>query len=68
VQIGPDDMMYISVGSACNDCAEPNPENATILRATLDGKPRSVLASGLRDSGEWTMAWTVWATPIRRKN
>jgi len=53
VQIGPDDMMYISVGSTCNECAEPNPENATILRATLDGKTRSIFASGLRDTVCW---------------
>lgn len=53
VQIGPDGMMYISVGSTCNECAEPNPENATILRATLDGKQRSIWASGLRDTIGW---------------
>jgi len=53
VQIGPDDMMYISVGSTCNECAKPNPENATILRATLDGKTRSIFASGLRDTVGW---------------
>ena len=53
VQIGPDDMMYISVGSTCNECAEPNPENATILRASLDGKSRSIFASGLRDTVGW---------------
>jgi Raf kinase inhibitor-like YbhB/YbcL family protein len=53
VQIGPDDMMYISIGSTCNECAEPNPENATILRASLDGKSRSIFASGLRDTVGW---------------
>ena len=53
VQIGPDDMMYISIGSTCNECAEPNPENATILRASLDGKSRSIFASGLRDTVAW---------------
>ena len=53
VQIGPDDMMYVSIGSTCNECAEPNPENATILRASLDGKSRSIFASGLRDTVGW---------------
>ena len=53
VQIGPDDMMYISIGSTCNECTEPNPENATILRASLDGKSRSIFASGLRDTIAW---------------
>jgi Raf kinase inhibitor-like YbhB/YbcL family protein len=55
VQIGPDGMMYISVGSTCNECAEPNPEAATILRGSLDGKSRAVFASGLRDTIGW--AW-----------
>jgi Raf kinase inhibitor-like YbhB/YbcL family protein len=53
VQIGPDAMMYISVGSTCNECNEPNPENATILRGTLDGKQRAIWASGLRDTIGW---------------
>jgi Raf kinase inhibitor-like YbhB/YbcL family protein len=53
VQIGPDEMMYISVGSTCNECLEPNPENATILRGPLDGKSRSIFASGLRDTIGW---------------
>jgi glucose/arabinose dehydrogenase len=53
IQIGPDDMMYISIGSTCNECTEPNPENATILRASLDGKSRSIFASGLRDTVGW---------------
>ncbi|MFL6546582.1 MAG: YbhB/YbcL family Raf kinase inhibitor-like protein, partial [Candidatus Udaeobacter sp.] len=41
------------VGSTCNECAEPNGENATILRSSLDGKQRSVFASGLRDTIGW---------------
>ncbi|RZK17995.1 MAG: YbhB/YbcL family Raf kinase inhibitor-like protein, partial [Flavobacterium sp.] len=53
VQIGPDNMMYIGIGSTCNECTEPNQENATILRGTLDGKSRAVFASGLRDPIGW---------------
>jgi len=48
--VGPDRMLYISAGSTCNACAEPNPENATILRATLDGAQRTIFASGLRNT------------------
>jgi glucose/arabinose dehydrogenase len=47
---GPDGMLYISAGSTCNDCNENNPENATLLRATPDGKQRSIFASGLRNT------------------
>lgn len=47
---GPDGMLYISVGSTCNACNESNPENATLLRASPDGKRRSIFASGLRNT------------------
>ncbi|BAT58571.1 putative kinase inhibitor [Variibacter gotjawalensis] len=47
---GPDGMLYISAGSTCNACNESNPENATMLRASPDGKMRSIFASGLRNT------------------
>lgn len=50
IAVGPDEMLYISVGSTCDACAESNPENATILRASLDGKSRTIFASGLRNT------------------
>lgn len=50
LRVGPDGMLYISVGSTCNECAESNPENATLLRAQLDGTSRSIFASGLRNT------------------
>ncbi len=53
VQVGPDDMLYIGVASATNDAVEPNPESATLLRASLDGKSRAIFASGLRDLIGW---------------
>lgn len=49
IAFGPDGMLYISVGSTCNACNESNPENATLLRASPDGKQRSIFASGLRN-------------------
>ena len=48
--VGPDDMLYISVGSSCNACNETNPEHATMLRASLDGRTRTIFASGLRNT------------------
>lgn len=48
--IGPDGKLYVSVGSTCNACAEPNPENGTILRAEPDGSGRAVFAKGLRNT------------------
>ena len=48
--VGPDKMLYITVGSTCNVCRESNPELATILRCDLDGTDRVVFATGLRNT------------------
>jgi len=48
--VGPDGMLYISVGSTCNACAETNPESATMLRAAPDGSSRTIFATGLRNT------------------
>jgi glucose/arabinose dehydrogenase len=50
IVVGPDGMLYLSVGSTCNACDESNPENATILRVKPDGTSRTVFASGLRNT------------------
>jgi glucose/arabinose dehydrogenase len=43
IKIGPDNHLYINVGSECNVCVENDPLRATILRYTLDGKPAGSL-------------------------
>jgi glucose/arabinose dehydrogenase len=48
--IGPDNMLYVSVGSTCNGCRETNDESATLLRMDLEGRNRTVFASGLRNT------------------
>ena len=50
IAFGPDGMLYVSVGSTCNACNEPNPENATLLRMSPDGTSRTIFASGLRNT------------------
>jgi Raf kinase inhibitor-like YbhB/YbcL family protein len=50
IAFGPDDMLYISVGSTCNACNESNQENAALLRASPDGKSRTIFAKGLRNT------------------
>lgn len=47
---GPDGKLYLSVGSTCNACTEPNKESATMLVAEPDGSRRQVFASGLRNT------------------
>jgi glucose/arabinose dehydrogenase len=60
--VGPDNMLYITVGSTCNACDETNPEHATIVRATLDGKTRTIFASGLRNTVGfgWHKSGRMW--------
>lgn len=48
--IGPDGLLYISVGSTCDACVESNPENATLLQVAQDGSSRTIFASGLRNT------------------
>lgn len=48
--VGPDSMLYISVGSNCDACEQLDPELAAMLRANLSGLERDVFASGLRNT------------------
>ncbi|MBK6266558.1 PQQ-dependent sugar dehydrogenase [Marivirga sp. S37H4] len=48
--IGPDDKLYISVGSTCNACDETSDKNATILRANKDGSKLEIFTKGLRNT------------------
>ena len=50
IAFGPDGLLYISVGSTCNDCEENNPENATLIRMKVDGTGREIVASGMRNT------------------
>jgi glucose/arabinose dehydrogenase len=53
VAVGPDNLLYISVGSDCDACAEADPEHATLLRSSLAGQAkasRTIFARGLRNT------------------
>ncbi|WP_276485585.1 PQQ-dependent sugar dehydrogenase [Paraflavitalea pollutisoli] len=50
IAFGPDNKLYVTVGSDCNDCKETNPEHATILQMNADGTERVVYARGLRNT------------------
>ncbi len=45
---GPDGYLYASFGATNNDAPGQNPEEATVLRISPDGKSREVYARGLR--------------------
>jgi glucose/arabinose dehydrogenase len=50
IEFGPDGALYLSVGSTCNACPEPNPEHATLLRVDTNGWEREIVARGLRNT------------------
>ncbi|HEV2098393.1 MAG TPA: PQQ-dependent sugar dehydrogenase [Stellaceae bacterium] len=45
--IGPDNRLYVNVGSPCNICMPP-PENAQLRSIALDGSDAKVVARGIR--------------------
>ena len=49
IAFGPDDMLYMSVGSPCNVCTAP-PLVSTIVRMKPDGSNLEVFAAGVRNS------------------
>jgi Raf kinase inhibitor-like YbhB/YbcL family protein len=50
LRFSPEGQLFVSVGSTCNACDEPNPENATLERVNLDNGRREIFASGLRNT------------------
>ena len=50
IAFGPDGKFYITVGSTCNECKEPNPDHAAIHRTNADGSGRMIYAKGLRNT------------------
>jgi glucose/arabinose dehydrogenase len=66
---GPDDRLYVSIGSTCNACQEKNPEHASILSMKKDGSDRRIYADGLRNSVFLTFEGKqLWATDMGRDN
>jgi glucose/arabinose dehydrogenase len=49
IAFGPDDLLYMSVGSTCNVC-QSAPQVATIVRMKPDGSNLEVYAEGVRNS------------------
>ncbi len=51
IRVGPDEKIYVTVGSSCNVCLEDEPERrAAMLRFDLDGSNETTFASGLRNT------------------
>jgi len=50
MMIGPDNKLYISVGSPCNLCESPNDQFGHVLRVNPDGSGREIFARGIRNT------------------
>ncbi|MEO6891349.1 MAG: PQQ-dependent sugar dehydrogenase, partial [Ktedonobacteraceae bacterium] len=71
VLIGPDNHIYVSIGSDCNVCRETNPYRATIWVFNMDGTHGRMYAKGLRNAvGLATNPWTgrIWIDVNGRDN
>ena len=71
VAFGPDEMLYLAVGSSCNICLEEEPIRATVSRANPDGSDLKIIATGLRNAvGRAFQPGTdlLWATVNERDN
>ena len=71
IGFGPDDKLYLSVGSSCNVCLEADERRAAITQYNPDGSGGRVYARGLRNAVGFI--WRpgtdeFWATNMGRDN
>lgn len=50
VTVGPNNKIYVSVGSSCNACEEKEAVRATVLEMDADGRNQKIFARGLRNA------------------
>ena len=48
--VSPDGTLFVSIGSTCNACVEPQDDHAALHRITGDGTDRELFAEGLRNT------------------
>jgi len=49
IAFGPDDKLYVAIGSSCDVCEERDPRRAAIVRYNADGSGEERFARGLRN-------------------
>ncbi len=67
--IGPDNRLYVSIGSSCNVCHEENSMRAKIFSMKQDGTDVKEFARGLRNAVFFTWSYIdgrMWATEMGR--
>ena len=71
IVFGRDGAMYVTIGSSCNICIEPNKEQATVLRFDENGKNGRVYSAGLRNAvgiAVHPATGDVWVSQHERDN
>jgi len=66
---GPDDRLYVSIGSSCNVCVESDERRAAIYSMNRDGSDLKKHADGLRNAVFFTWSYVdgaMWATEMGR--
>lgn len=66
---GPDGRLYVSLGSTCDVCVEPNELHGTIISMNPDGSDQKIYARGLRNAVFFTwhpVDGSMWATEMGR--
>jgi len=69
ISFGPDDRLYVSIGSSCNVCNEEHPHRATILSMNKDGSDVKIFAKGLRNTVFFDWSYVdakMWGTDMGR--
>lgn len=58
LRFGPDNLMYVTMGSSCNVCEEEDKRRGTMMRYNPDGSNEEIFAKGLRNSAgfDWSPA------------
>ena len=49
LEFGPDDWLYMGLGSTCDACEDPDPRSASILRFNVETGKSEIYATGLRN-------------------
>ncbi len=49
LKFGPDEWLYIGVGSTCDACDDPDPRSASIMRFNIETGESQIYATGLRN-------------------
>lgn len=69
IEFGPDDRLYISIGSSCDVCNEENEQRAKIFSANRDGSDFKEYARGLRNTVFFDWSYVdgrMWGTDMGR--